>query len=183
MYRTECGWRSWIIGGISQSTWWVETHTNAKGENQINAKEKKSCCHFYSMWNGINSCFSCFLSLLIFGVTTVKPFLIRGPQNQTAVVGSSVTFQCRVGGEPGKFNSILFILMVLCLSLFYIYLTKHLFCYSSTRRSMAPFGKRWKYAFTWVYCLYIFRLGLSKNTFVFWAHKHWELYLQFRCFE
>lgn len=30
----------------------------------------------------------------------VKPFLIRGPQNQTAVVGSSVTFQCRVGGEP-----------------------------------------------------------------------------------
>lgn len=31
---------------------------------------------------------------------TVKPFLIRGPQNQTAVVGNSVTFQCRVGGEP-----------------------------------------------------------------------------------
>lgn len=30
----------------------------------------------------------------------VKPFLIRGPQNQTTVVGSSVTFQCRVGGEP-----------------------------------------------------------------------------------
>ena len=27
-----------------------------------------------------------------------KPFLIRGPQNQTSVVGSSVTFQCRVGG-------------------------------------------------------------------------------------
>lgn len=31
---------------------------------------------------------------------TVKPFLIRGPQNQTAVTGSSVIFQCRVGGEP-----------------------------------------------------------------------------------
>lgn len=30
----------------------------------------------------------------------VKPFLIRGPANQTAVVGNSVTFQCRVGGEP-----------------------------------------------------------------------------------
>ncbi|XP_055601197.1 roundabout homolog 1-like [Uranotaenia lowii] len=30
----------------------------------------------------------------------VKPFLIRGPQNQTAVAGSSVIFQCRVGGEP-----------------------------------------------------------------------------------
>ncbi|XP_058450921.1 roundabout homolog 2-like [Malaya genurostris] len=30
----------------------------------------------------------------------VKPFLIRGPQNQTAVAGSSVVFQCRVGGEP-----------------------------------------------------------------------------------
>ncbi|CRK93235.1 CLUMA_CG006779, isoform A [Clunio marinus] len=30
----------------------------------------------------------------------VKPFLIRGPQNQTAVTGSSVVFQCRVGGEP-----------------------------------------------------------------------------------
>lgn len=33
-------------------------------------------------------------------VFAVKPFLIRGPQNQTAVVGNSVTFQCRVGGEP-----------------------------------------------------------------------------------
>ncbi|CAO1323968.1 unnamed protein product [Diamesa serratosioi] len=30
----------------------------------------------------------------------VKPFLIRGPQNQTAVTGSSIVFQCRVGGEP-----------------------------------------------------------------------------------
>ncbi|XP_065081068.1 roundabout homolog 2-like [Ochlerotatus camptorhynchus] len=30
----------------------------------------------------------------------VKPFLIRGPQNQTAVASSSVVFQCRVGGEP-----------------------------------------------------------------------------------
>lgn len=30
----------------------------------------------------------------------VKPFIIRGPQNQTAVVGSAVTFQCGVGGEP-----------------------------------------------------------------------------------
>lgn len=33
-------------------------------------------------------------------LSTVKPFLIRGPQNQTAVTGSSVIFQCRVGGEP-----------------------------------------------------------------------------------
>lgn len=32
--------------------------------------------------------------------STVKPFMIRGPQNQTAVTGSSVIFQCRVGGEP-----------------------------------------------------------------------------------
>ncbi|XP_034667517.1 roundabout homolog 2 isoform X2 [Drosophila subobscura] len=30
----------------------------------------------------------------------VRPFLIRGPQNQTAVVGSSVVFQCRIGGDP-----------------------------------------------------------------------------------
>ncbi|XP_039438297.1 roundabout homolog 1-like [Culex pipiens pallens] len=30
----------------------------------------------------------------------VKPFLIRGPQNQTVVAGRSVVFQCRVGGEP-----------------------------------------------------------------------------------
>lgn len=30
----------------------------------------------------------------------VKPFVIRGPQNQTTVTGSSVIFQCRVGGEP-----------------------------------------------------------------------------------
>ena len=38
-----------------------------------------------------------FLNIKMF---TVKPFLIRGPQNQTAVTGSSVIFQCRVGGEP-----------------------------------------------------------------------------------
>lgn len=30
----------------------------------------------------------------------VKPFIIRGPQNQTAISGSSAVFQCRVGGEP-----------------------------------------------------------------------------------
>lgn len=31
---------------------------------------------------------------------SVKPFLIRGPLNQIVVDGSSVTFQCRVGGDP-----------------------------------------------------------------------------------
>jgi roundabout, axon guidance receptor 2 len=31
---------------------------------------------------------------------TVKPFLIRGPYNQSVVEGSSVIFQCRVGGDP-----------------------------------------------------------------------------------
>lgn len=30
----------------------------------------------------------------------VKPFLIRGPHDQTVVEMSSVTFQCRVGGDP-----------------------------------------------------------------------------------
>ncbi|XP_058056254.1 protein sax-3 [Anopheles bellator] len=30
----------------------------------------------------------------------VKPFLIRGPLDQTVVEGTSVTFQCRVGGDP-----------------------------------------------------------------------------------
>ncbi|EAT41462.1 AAEL006901-PA [Aedes aegypti] len=30
----------------------------------------------------------------------VKPFLIRGPHDSTIVEGSSVTFQCRVGGDP-----------------------------------------------------------------------------------
>lgn len=30
----------------------------------------------------------------------VKPFLVRGPHDQTVVEGSSVTFQCRVGGDP-----------------------------------------------------------------------------------
>lgn len=30
----------------------------------------------------------------------MRPFLIRGPQNQTAVVGTSVIFQCRIGGDP-----------------------------------------------------------------------------------
>lgn len=49
----------------------------------------------------------CFALILItysylfsFSLQTVKPFLIRGPQNQTVVTGSSVIFQCRVGGEP-----------------------------------------------------------------------------------
>lgn len=31
---------------------------------------------------------------------TVKPFLIRGPHSQVVVEGASVTFQCRVGGDP-----------------------------------------------------------------------------------
>ena len=43
---------------------------------------------------------SVIFKLFIFNSSTVKPFLIRGPQNQTAVTGSSVIFQCRVGGEP-----------------------------------------------------------------------------------
>jgi hypothetical protein len=36
----------------------------------------------------------------MFFTFTVKPFLMRGPQNHTTVTGSSVIFQCRVGGEP-----------------------------------------------------------------------------------
>lgn len=35
-----------------------------------------------------------------FSVSLVKPFIIRGPQNQTAISGTSAVFQCRVGGEP-----------------------------------------------------------------------------------
>lgn len=31
---------------------------------------------------------------------TVKPFLIRGPQDAVTLVGGSVEFQCRVGGDP-----------------------------------------------------------------------------------
>ncbi|XP_055856446.1 protein sax-3 [Episyrphus balteatus] len=30
----------------------------------------------------------------------VKPFIIRGPHNQVVLEGSSVTFSCRVGGDP-----------------------------------------------------------------------------------
>lgn len=30
----------------------------------------------------------------------VRPFVIRGPHDQTVVVKSAVTFQCRVGGDP-----------------------------------------------------------------------------------
>lgn len=30
----------------------------------------------------------------------VKPFIIRGPHDQTVLEGSSVTFPCRVGGDP-----------------------------------------------------------------------------------
>jgi hypothetical protein len=31
---------------------------------------------------------------------TVKPFLIRGPQDAVTLVGGSVEFQCRGGGDP-----------------------------------------------------------------------------------
>lgn len=31
---------------------------------------------------------------------TVKPFLIRGPSNQTVTEGSSVIFHCQVSGDP-----------------------------------------------------------------------------------
>ena len=31
---------------------------------------------------------------------TVKPFLIRGPQDAVTLAGGSVEFQCRVGGDP-----------------------------------------------------------------------------------
>lgn len=37
---------------------------------------------------------------LFLNVRIVKPFIIRGPHDQTVVEGSSVTFQCRVGGDP-----------------------------------------------------------------------------------
>ena len=37
----------------------------------------------------------CFIIFIL-----ARPFLIRGPQNQTAVVGASVIFQCRIGGDP-----------------------------------------------------------------------------------
>lgn len=40
-----------------------------------------------------------FLTLFVF-LPPVKPFIIRGPQDQTTIVGRSVTFQCGVGGEP-----------------------------------------------------------------------------------
>lgn len=30
----------------------------------------------------------------------VKPFIIRGPHDQVVLEGSSVTFQCRVEGDP-----------------------------------------------------------------------------------
>lgn len=33
-------------------------------------------------------------------LVTVRPFIIRGPQNRTVVVGRSVTFQCHIGGDP-----------------------------------------------------------------------------------
>lgn len=36
----------------------------------------------------------------LFQIHLVKPFLVRGPHDQTVVEGSSVTFQCRVGGDP-----------------------------------------------------------------------------------
>jgi len=30
----------------------------------------------------------------------VKPYIIRGPHDQTVLEGASVTFPCRVGGDP-----------------------------------------------------------------------------------
>lgn len=40
------------------------------------------------------------LYVFCYSILTARPFLIRGPQNQTAVVGTSVIFQCRIGGDP-----------------------------------------------------------------------------------
>lgn len=42
----------------------------------------------------------CVIVFVVFEFSTVKPFIIRGPYDQKVVEGSSVTFQCRVGGEP-----------------------------------------------------------------------------------
>lgn len=39
-------------------------------------------------------------SLFFHHICVVKPFIIKGPYDQTVVEGSSVTFQCRVGGDP-----------------------------------------------------------------------------------
>lgn len=36
--------------------------------------------------------------LIIF--IAVKPYIIRGPHDQTVLEGASVTFPCRVGGDP-----------------------------------------------------------------------------------
>lgn len=41
-----------------------------------------------------------FMANSILLLSAVKPFLIRGPSNQSVVEGASVTFQCRVGGDP-----------------------------------------------------------------------------------
>lgn len=63
-------------------------------------KRKEQCFSFFKIhvFRVFFHLISIFVNVSFFCV--VKPFLIRGPQNQTAVVGNSVTFQCRVGGEP-----------------------------------------------------------------------------------
>lgn len=79
---------------------------------KLTPAKRNRVADFYSMRVGINLCFSCLSPLICVRNKTVKPFLIRGPQNQTAVVGSSVTFQCRVGGEPGEYLILTFTLIV-----------------------------------------------------------------------
>jgi hypothetical protein len=40
------------------------------------------------------------MEVVTLSTITVKPFLIRGPQDAVTLVGGSVEFQCRVGGDP-----------------------------------------------------------------------------------
>lgn len=71
--------------------------------NTEHKKKVKHILHTYLLLTcareiGIKWQFPLFHFLLV--VALVKPFLIRGPHDQTVVEGSSVTFQCRVGGDP-----------------------------------------------------------------------------------
>lgn len=72
-----------------------------KKNNKFACKAIVSNIQFVSTFHSPQFPFFTFRSLSIASThIAVRPFIIKGPHDQTVVEGSSVTFQCRVGGDP-----------------------------------------------------------------------------------
>lgn len=101
------------------------------------------------------------LCVCLFQFSKVKPFIIRGPYDQTVVEGSSVTFQCRVGGEP--------VPDILCENNFYIiFFFLHL-CWLSTIYSICfreTYGCRWQHAIGYIKFISKLYTLIKSNQFI-----------------